>query len=154
LTAFIISDGAAPSKRPQRRGIGFFLLALVVSATPPVCAQEQAVVSGTVRDKAQHLLSAANVLLDGPTRQNAVTDARGKYSIKTVPGVFSVSVSKIGYSSITVDVVTAVSGTVTSVDAELAASSFSSLTEIGRVTVDGRQVINTSTAFHCPTFRQ
>ncbi len=92
-------------------------------------------------------LGAAQVFVAGPARATAVTDAQGSFTVVVPAGVYAVSVSKSGFSGATSESVVVTAAQSTSVTVTLAAASFSSLKEIGRVTVSGaRSQINTSTA--------
>ncbi len=122
-----------------------------VGTVAPAIAQPDArgTVTGTVATADGAPVAGAAVSLAGPTRQSTTTDRTGTFRFPSVvPGVYAVSVSKAGFAETRQEDVAVVAGSVTNVTAQLAASSFSSLREIGRIStnVPGRAVINTGTA--------
>ncbi len=106
-------------------------------------------VSGTIVDERQHPIGGADVSVSGASRARIVSDAAGKFTFTALrPGLYSVSVTKSGFTSVTREDVTLIDGQPTTATIALRAASFSSLREIGRVTVSrsGTSTINTSTA--------
>ncbi|HZO93206.1 MAG TPA: TonB-dependent receptor [Candidatus Baltobacteraceae bacterium] len=107
------------------------------------------VVAGTVTTADGAPVAGAAVTLSGPARQTTTTDGKGAFRFASVaPGVYAVTVAKAGFAETRQEDVAVVAGSSTTVNAQLLASSFSSLREIGRVSTNapGRAVINTGTA--------
>src|SRR5581483_9291273 len=81
------------------------------------------VVAGTVTTAA-----GAPVTLSGPARQTTTTDGKGAFRFASVaPGVYAVTVAKAGFAETRQEDVAVVAGSSTTVNAQLLASSFSSL---------------------------
>jgi outer membrane receptor protein involved in Fe transport len=104
------------------------------------------IIAGTVTDTGGKPIAGANVTLTGPTTRSTVTDAAGAFTLSgVVPGIYSASVRKAGFVSVTSDVAVLqqqrVAFTVT-----LQSSSFSSLRTIGNAVAYASRGMNTSTA--------
>jgi Carboxypeptidase regulatory-like domain/TonB dependent receptor/TonB-dependent Receptor Plug Domain len=109
-------------------------------------AQSTASLAGVVRDQTHQPLSGARLTIAGPVKESVRSDASGAFTIDLPPGVFSVSVSKPGYETTTIDSVVVIAGQTAHLTAQLAPASLSSLTEIGRTIAASAPAINTSTA--------
>jgi hypothetical protein len=109
-------------------------------------AQSPASLAGVVQDQTRQPLSGANLSITGPVKQSLSTDTHGAFQVTLPAGIFSVTVSKPGYETTTIDAVVVVAGQTAQLTAQLAPTSLSSLGEIGRTTAAGAQRINTSTA--------
>jgi len=89
-------------------------IAGALATVPSLSAQNQAAITGQVRDQAtQQPLSDAQVRIVG-TQQGARTDAQGAYRIANVsPGSYQVSAIRLGYESQTQSVVVGAGATAT-----------------------------------------
>ena len=106
-------------------------------------------VTGTVLTSDGASVSGATVVLEGPVRQTTSTDARGFFRFPSVePGFYAVTASKAGFAAARTDNVVVTAESTATLSIPLAASSFSSLRQIGRAStsVPGRAQINTGTA--------
>jgi Carboxypeptidase regulatory-like domain/TonB dependent receptor/TonB-dependent Receptor Plug Domain len=112
----------------------------------PAAAQTPASLTGVVQDQTQQPLDGATLTISGPVNRSMSTDAHGAFAVTLPPGVFSVTVSKPGYETTTIDTVVVVAGQTAQFTAQLAPASLSSLAEIGRSIAAGAPPINTSTA--------
>lgn len=104
-------------------------------------------ITGTVVSSNGNSVAGAQISVNGPSRETTMTDARGIFRLSVPPGIYAITVSKSGYSGVTREDVAVLAAQVSDVSVSLAPASFSSLKEIGHVTVGPRQSrINTSTA--------
>ncbi len=114
-------------------------------------AQPQATVgsiTGTVTDSQLHALGGVAVDLTGPAKYHAVSASNGSFSFSNVaPGVYKLTVIKAGFAAASQDVYVLPSSATTAT-VELQPIEFSSIREIGSVSVsaNARNAINTSTA--------
>jgi hypothetical protein len=127
------------------------LLMVIVLATfaRPVDAQPvTGAISGTVSAGDGRPMSGVHLVLRGPVTQTTSSDSAGHFQFINLPqGIFSLEASQPGYTSVTQEDIAVVSGANVSLTVSLSASSFSSLREIGRVTVSGSSIqLNTSPA--------
>lgn len=123
--------------------------AFVFAAAPPAVAATTSTVNGAVRDADGRPLAGAEVTLSGVVRLSKVTDNAGDFTFSDVPtGLYTIQISKPGFETYRNDNVAAFIGETVTVNATLAAASFSSLKTIASVstTTPGVAPINTSTA--------
>lgn len=78
----------------------FILIAILGYSQPTTSHSSKTVLSGIVTDKSNVPLYGANIWIN-ELNEGAVTDAKGRYTIKILPGEYSVVVSYIGYHQIT-----------------------------------------------------
>ncbi|HEY5258521.1 MAG TPA: TonB-dependent receptor [Candidatus Baltobacteraceae bacterium] len=128
-----------------------FVLAIafvLVSAIPlSSAAQTTATVTGTIADESGAPISNATVTLRGPSVQTSTTDARGAFTISgAMPGIYTFSVSKPGFSTAVQNDVALLAGQTTALTVRMQAATFSSLETIATVRANGRGAINTSPA--------
>ncbi len=113
------------------RATTLMLAAIFAVAPLATSAATTAVVSGVVRASSGAPLGGAQVELIGPTRLSKTTDAQGKFTFPAVPaGLYSLQVSKAGYTLYRDDSVAAFIGETVTANVTLAESSFSSLQTI------------------------
>jgi outer membrane receptor protein involved in Fe transport len=168
-------DEASMTTRDARTGAGSFatlLLALSISAawspafaqsapasaapsaTPAVPAAPPAgaaagSISGTVIDAQQHPVGGVAIDVFGPQTLHTQSAQDGTYAFRNVtPGIYRLSVTKAGFTPASQDNVIVLAGSVTTAAIQLTAAQFTSIREIGRVSVSSsaRNAINTSTA--------
>lgn len=138
-----------------RRVLGIAMLAALIGepiAAVPAFAQSSAsatatTLSGTVTDSSGAPVAGATVTISGQATASAKTDAAGKYTISTPPGLYRVSVRAPGFAE-SIDDGIAVTSTGTTLDMRVSAPTLSSLQTIGRVGGSGRSgpAFNTSAA--------
>jgi hypothetical protein len=118
------------------------------AAPAPAPVTSTGSVAGVITDAAQNPVPGVSISVSGPVAKSAVTDAAGSYSIDELPpGVYRINVTKGGFTP-EQDNVTVSAGSITTAKVQLAAASFSSIKQIGRVSTQSgtRNAINTSTA--------
>jgi outer membrane receptor protein involved in Fe transport len=105
-------------------------------------------ISGTVTDPDGLVIGGADVTLDGPTKAHTRTDSQGAFAFdKVQPGLYQITVSRAAYVSIARTDIGVTAGAKVNVAVALQPSTFTSLQEIGRVSVSSHGgTINTSTA--------
>ncbi|HEY9084736.1 MAG TPA: TonB-dependent receptor [Candidatus Tyrphobacter sp.] len=134
------------------RTLGFLICFAVAAcapalAGPSVVAQTSASVTGTVNDTTGAPIVGAAVMMTGPMSYSTTTDNHGRFSISNVtPGVYTISVSKAGYSQAVQNDIALVPGQAQTLTVSMAAISFSSLRTIAHVSIAGRGTINQSPA--------
>ncbi len=104
---------------------------------------------GSIVDERQIAIGGAQIRLSGRRSAVATSDAAGHFRFAAVPpGLYTLFISKPGFSSVSRDDVTILAGQPTLATILLPAASFSSLREIGRVSGSraGGGSINTSSA--------
>lgn len=114
------------------------------NTSPPPAAS--ASVTGSVTDSQGGPVVNADVLINGPGKYEAHTDAKGFFSVASVkPGLYSIAVTKPGYGSATQEDVVIAPGQASNVNAILVAATTQSLRLIGTVTTTaGHNKFNTS----------
>ena len=125
-----------------------FLTALGLVAGSTAAQAAGGAITATVVDPGSVPVAGAGVRLSGPRTRSATTDAAGAFSFSGLaPGLYALYISRSGFSSSTVTDIVVTDATVT-LSLHLQPASFSSLTEIGRVssTSQGAVQMNTSTA--------
>ncbi len=118
-------------------------------SVPAPVAAGAALLSGTVTDAQAHPVSNVAVDLSGPASFHTTTHADGTYAFQNLPpGIYRLSVTKAGFTPASQDNVVLVAGSATKAPVQLQAAEFSSIREIGRVSISSgaRNAINTSTA--------
>lgn len=106
-----------------------------------------AAITGTVSDGSGDPIAGAAVVLRGPAKYAAITDAQGKFAIGTVsPGVYVLAVTKPGYSTAVQNDVVEIAGQTQDFTVRMDRATFSSLRTIATVRASGRGVFNTSPA--------
>ena len=120
------------------------------SGAPPQPAAAAATGSfeGAITDAQQHPVAGVSIVISGPAARAATTDSAGSFAIDGLPaGVYRVNVTKAGFTPVT-DTATVIAGSITNSKLQLAAASFSSIKQIGRVaaTSNAANALNTSTA--------
>ncbi len=129
--------------------IAFFVFdgAYGYAQNTPAAAQGAASVSGTVQDTSGAPVSGASVVLRGSSSYSASTDSKGAFTFASVtPGLYTLSVSRSGYSSALESDIVALAGQTQSITVRLSPASFSSLQTIATVRATGRASMNTSAA--------
>lgn len=119
-----------------------------LTASPAMAATTGAI-TGNVRDTNGVAVAAADVSIAGPIRATKSTDAKGAFAFNDIPpGLYTVQVSKAGYTVARNDGVAVFIGESENVAVTLVPSSFSSLQTIANVstTTPGVARINTSSA--------
>jgi hypothetical protein len=117
-------------------------------AAPPAPATGTGSLAGVITDAAQHPVAGVAIAVSGPLARSVSTDADGSFSVDNLPpGQYRVNVTKPGFTPVQ-DTVTVTAGGITNAKLALTSASFSSIRQIGRVSVasNGRNAINTSTA--------
>lgn len=123
--------------------------AATIGHSPVLIAQAQsATVSGRITDsQTGGPVVNATVTLRGPSTYTATTDASGSFSIPNVtPGVYSVSVTKTGYNSLTQDTFAVVPGSTPNISGTLQPITFTTLRTIASVRSSARGTFNVTPA--------
>src|ERR1044072_4323804 len=99
-----IINANAPGKRNTHFAVGInpwrlllLLAALLLFAAPPLRAQEQQTVTGTVHDEQNKPLVNASVLISG-TKKGTVTNEKGQFTITAARGNTLV-ISNVGFTT-------------------------------------------------------
>ncbi len=135
----------------MRRTLAIFALFSALCAPQVARADAPATVgsiTGTVTDAQQHSLSGVGIDIAGPARSHAVTPANGSFSFPALqPGVYKLTAIKAGFATASQDVYV-LPGSATTATVELQPIAFTSIREIGSVSVSAHaaNAINTSTA--------
>ncbi|GAC1300853.1 MAG: hypothetical protein NVSMB19_08090 [Vulcanimicrobiaceae bacterium] len=119
------------------------------AAEPPATSlpTDQGTLTGIAADATGVPIGGAVITATGAATARATTDARGAYVLLLRPGIYTVGAAKTGYNAATQSDVAVAAGTSQTLDVSLAALTFSSLKEIGRVvTANGRGAFNASAA--------
>jgi outer membrane receptor protein involved in Fe transport len=150
--------------RESRTGAGClalaFLVAGVVTGGRPVLAQSAppsaapaaattGSISGTVVDTQQHPIAGVAIDISGPQISHTTSATNGTFAFaNVVPGIYRLAVTKAGFTPASQDNVVVLGGTTTTAPVQVSAAQFTSIREIGRVSVSSgaRNAINTSTA--------
>lgn len=107
-------------------------------------------ISGTVTDAQQHPAPGTAIVVTGPTSTaRFVTNADGTFVAPNLPpGLYRIDVSKAGFTPAEQSDIAVLAGAVVTARVQLQPAQFSSIREIGRVTVsrNPRNAISTSTA--------
>jgi outer membrane receptor protein involved in Fe transport len=105
-------------------------------------------ISGTATDASGNPLPGVTITLTGPASATTTSGPDGRYTFAAVvPGLYTVTALKAGYSGTSQTDYAVAGGTSSTLNVTLTAATFSSLQEIGRVTVNaGRSSFNTSPA--------
>jgi hypothetical protein len=106
-------------------------------------------ISGVVKNPEGVSLGGADVTLDGPTRARTKTNGDGTFTFTNlVPGLYSVTVSRGSFVTVTRTDVAVLAGAPLALTVEMQPATFTSLREIAHVTVSsgGLGTINTSPA--------
>ena len=75
-----------------------FLAVLVITSAAALHSAAGTVVSGTVSGTDQGFLTGASIVIDGPVRRSARTDADGRFTFAEVPsGQYRIEVTADGY---------------------------------------------------------
>ena len=100
-------------------------------------APETGTIGGTITDANGGPLAGVSVTLTGPARATATTAPDGTYSLTgLLPGLYTLTAAKAGYNASSLTDVAVVAGAPQALNVSLAAATFSSLREIGRVSVN------------------
>ncbi|GAC1658182.1 MAG: hypothetical protein NVS4B13_00720 [Candidatus Elarobacter sp.] len=107
-------------------------------------------ISGTASDQQGTPLSGVIIMLTGPQTYTITTDAQGRYTLAVVPGVYTATARRGGFTPAQITDVAVVAGTPTALNVSLQPVTFTSLREIGRVSTTSRagagSVFNSSPA--------
>ncbi|MBV9439636.1 MAG: carboxypeptidase regulatory-like domain-containing protein, partial [Candidatus Eremiobacteraeota bacterium] len=133
------------------------MLAAIVGgplSTAPAFAQNTAsgtatsTVSGVATDSSGAPLGGVSLRFRGPAEYTATTDANGRYSIPVAPGVYSVTATKTGYTTVTEQDFAVVAGQPATLGVQLAQATLTTtLQTIGRVTTrSSRSTFNATPA--------
>ncbi len=124
-----------------------FIVQFAAPAGAQTASSTAGSITGTVRDETNAPVTDAAVLLQGPNRYETTSDANGAFAFKTVsPGVYSISVSKAGYTKASQNDVAVLAGQTQALTVQMEHLTFSSLRTIASVRVQGSTAINTSPA--------
>jgi hypothetical protein len=124
-------------------------VAAAASAQTAPPAATSAVISGTIRSGSGAPIPGASITISGPVTMAVVSDANGAFSVSVPPGVYSVSVRKSGFNSVSLADLPVVAGTSPPLTVSLTPVDLSSLRTIGSVNSTSRgggSAINTSAA--------
>lgn len=141
--------------RNRMLGFAFFVLGCVLIAPSVARAQAaapaggSASISGTITDAQRHPLAGVAVDLLGPASAKTSTNADGAFTFNgLVPGVYRLTFTKPGFTPASQDSLAVIAGSSTKANVQMQEAQFSSIREIGRVSVasGARTAINTSTA--------
>lgn len=91
-------------------------------------------VTGIATDNTGAPLSNVTLRFRGPAEITATTDARGAYRANLVPGVYTVTATRSGYTAATEQDFTVVAGQASTLNVQLQQATLTSLQTIGRVT--------------------
>lgn len=138
-------------KRLAPAVLAALLIAPFAAVPPPAAAQTapSGGISGIVTGADGTPLGGVTVALQGAAVPSVTTDAHGHYAFAVVPpGAYTILVTKAGFATTQQEDVFVAAGSVTTVNATLSPSSFSSLQTIGHVSTNraGRATINTTPA--------
>jgi outer membrane receptor protein involved in Fe transport len=129
---------------------GSFAAPLPAAAQVPATApQATTSISGTILDAQRHPLAGVVVELSGPASGKTTTNGGGVYSFANIiPGVYRLTFTKPGFTPASQDNLATIAGAATKANVQMQEAQFSSIREIGRVSVSSgaRTAINTSTA--------
>ncbi len=133
-----------------RDAIAVLVFACACCVPQIACAQTTPTgsITGAITDAQQHPIAGVAVDLTGPARLHAVTPSNGTFAFPALkPGVYRLTVAKAGFVTAAQDV-NVLAGEATTASAELQTIVFSSIREIGSVSVSTHALntINTSTA--------
>lgn len=106
-------------------------------------------IAGTILDAQQHPIQRVAVDVSGPQSERTSTASDGSFSFTNLkPGIYRLSVTKAGFTPASQENVVVLSGAATTASVQLQTAQFSSIREIGRISVSSgaRNTINTSTA--------
>jgi outer membrane receptor protein involved in Fe transport len=113
--------------------------------TPP--AATTGTVSGAIKDSSGVLQAGVTVTASGPTTVSTKTDPNGLYTLTLPAGVYTLVASKSGFDQASLADYPVVAGVAATANVTLTPITFSSLKEIGRVSVStNRSAFNTSPA--------
>ncbi|HEY8298290.1 MAG TPA: TonB-dependent receptor [Candidatus Baltobacteraceae bacterium] len=119
----------------------------IPASAQTAAAQSASSVSGAVSDGAGEPVAGALVVLRGPSKYTAATDAKGTFSVPGVaPGVYVLTVNKPGYSTAVQNDVVVLAGQTQDFTVRIDRATFSSLRTIASVHATGRGTFNTSAA--------
>ena len=124
-----------------------FLTAIAVLTTPSgASAAGSGAISATVLDGRSIPVAGATVTLSGPHSEITTTASDGTFAFSALaPGLYAIFIARSGFvSSTAADIV--VGGSMVTLSVRLQPSSFSSLTEIGRISTSSTVQMNMSTA--------
>ena len=110
-----------------------FLFALVLIGLP-LCAQDRAAINGAVKDPAGAFITGATVDLTSSAtglRRNTTTNEKGLYDITPLPvGIYSITITKQGFKTTTVDGIDLQYGETRTLDTRLALGTTSETIEV------------------------
>jgi hypothetical protein len=114
------------------------------AAAPPATTATTGTITGVVKDSSGAPVNAANVAASGPSPTSAKTDPEGDFTLTLSPGVYTLTITKAGFSSATSAGYAVVAGTSQNLDITLSQISFESIKEIAHVSVSANSGFNTS----------
>jgi len=105
----------------------------LVAQAPQQLPQQQALITGTVRDSRGVAQGDAVIAITGPAgSQTLKTDPNGHFSVSVSPGIYSISINKGGFQTLTADDVVVATQSVNNAVYTLADATSSTTREIGR----------------------
>ena len=156
MTSLVLSFFAVAYGRSPVFAQAVPTLAPVASAAPAAPAASATAVAatgslvGTVLDAQQHPIAGVAIVLSGPANLRTATVADGSYAFSNIaPGLYRISITKAGFTPASQDDVAVLADAITKAPVQLQAAQFTSIREIGRVSVStggARNAISTSTA--------
>jgi hypothetical protein len=110
-------------------------------------ASETGAITGTIHTVAGAPAAGAQVILNGPSREETTSDASGHFTFASTPvGIYRLQVNKGGYLPASAADITVVSGTTITENVVLQQTDLSSLRTIGAVATSAHSSINTGAA--------
>jgi outer membrane cobalamin receptor len=140
------ADLASPAPAPPVAVTPMPNATIVPSTTAPATTGS---IAGVITDAQGHPISGTEIVIAGPTSARMSSNATGAYAFSSLaPGLYRISITKAGFTPVSQDNVIVIAGSATTASVQLTAAEFSSIREIGRVSVStgARNGINTSTA--------
>ncbi|HEX5274936.1 MAG TPA: TonB-dependent receptor [Candidatus Rubrimentiphilum sp.] len=128
--------------------VGPVSAATVTGSTTLIAQAQSASVSGRITDsQTGGPVVNATVSLKGPSTYTTTTDASGSFQINNVtPGVYSVSITKTGYNTLTQSTLAVLAGTSPNISGQMQPITFTTLRTIASVRSTGRGTFNVTPA--------
>src|ERR1700684_2005588 len=117
----------------------FSMAPAFAQSTPPAQAAAATTVSGVATDTSGTPLAGVALRFHGPADYTTTTNARGAYTVTVVPGIYTVTASRSGYTSATEQDFTVVAGQPATLSVQLAQPTLTSLRVIGGVSTSTRR---------------
>ena len=118
-----------------------------LAQAPSAPAATTGTVSGVVKDNSGVAQAGVSITATGAVTKSTQTDANGLYTLVLPPGIYQLVAAKSGFDQASLSEYPVVAGVSSTANVTLTALTFSSLKEIGRVSVSsGGSTFNTSPA--------